>query len=310
MSKKNEGLGKEKKKGLSKMQKKEERAGYLFAAPWLIGFFVFTLYPLVSSLIYSFTNYSLKDGWKFIGLTNYRILFTQDSLFYKSVTNTLFYAVWYLPLNLFVGFGIALLMNMKVKGIRGYRTMYNLPTMISGVATAMVWGFMFQSRHGIINQSLGAVGIQGPAWLSDPIWSKIALVIMSLWGAGGSMLIYLAGLNAIPKTYYEAAEIDGARTLRKFWHITIPLLSPTLFLQLITGIIGVLQVFSQALLLTGEGTDNSTVFYVYNMYNRAFTDRRMGYACAMGWILFVFTLIITVIVFRFAGSKVYYETGE
>ena len=123
-------------------------------------------------------------------------------------------------------------------------------------------------------------------------------------------MIYLAGLNAIPKTYYEAAEIDGARTLRNFWHITIPLLSPTLFLQLITGIIGVLQVFSQALLLTGEGTDNSTVFYVYNMYNRAFTDRRMGYACAMGWILFVFTLIITVIVFRFAGSKVYYETGE
>ena len=303
-------MSKAKKKGLSKMQKKEERAGYLFAAPWLIGFFVFTLYPLISSLIYSFTNYSLKSGWKFIGLTNYQILFTQDSLFYKSVINTLFYAVWYLPLNLIIGFGIALLMNMKVKGIRGYRTMYNLPTMISGVATAMVWGFMFQSRHGIINQALGAVGIQGPAWLADPTWSKIALVIMSLWGAGGSMLIYLAGLNAIPQTYYEAAEIDGARTLRKFWQITIPLVSPTLFLQLITGIIGVLQVFSQALLLTGEGTDNSTVFYVYNMYNRAFTDRRMGYACAMGWILFVFTLIITVVVFRFVGSKVYYETGE
>lgn len=303
-------MSERKKKGLSKMQKKEERTGYLFAAPWLIGFFVFTLYPLISSLIYSFSNYSLKSGWKFIGLTNYKILITQDALFYKSITNTLFYAVWYLPLNLLIGFGVALLMNMKVRGIKVYRTLYNLPTMVSGVATAIVWGFMFQSKHGIINQMLSSIGIQGPAWLSDPIWSKIALVIMSLSGAGGSMLIYLAGLNAIPPTYYEAAEIDGARTFRKFWHITIPMVSPTLFLQLITGIIGVLQVFSQALLLTGEGTDNSTVFYVYNMYNRAFTDRRMGYACAMGWLLLIFSLIITVIVFRFVGSKVYYETGD
>ncbi len=306
-------MNREKKRGKvirSKRQMKEAFKGYCFAMPWLIGFFVFTLYPLLSSLYYSFTNYSMSSSWNWIGLTNYRILLTQDSLFWKSVWNTLYYAFFSIPLGLVLGLGIAMLMNQKIKGIRLFRTLFYIPNVISIVATTMLWTWMFQTRYGVINQLLSLIGITGPAWLNDPTWSKPALIIMNCWNAGSSMVIYLAGLQGIPRTYYEAADIDGASAWRKFRNITIPLLSPTIFLNLITGIIGALQVFAQSLLLTEGGPDHSTTFYVYSMYEHAFTNRRMGYASAMGWMLLIVTLIITVLVFRFIGSKVYYETGE
>lgn len=295
---------------MSKMRRHEALVGYLFASPWLIGTAVFLLYPFLSSLWYSFTNYSMSADYKFIGLKNYIVLFTRDKLFLTTVKNTLFYAVISVPLNLVVGFGIALLMNQKIRGIKLIRTIYNLPCQVSGVATAFLWQMLLQSNTGIINQILGLLGIPGPAWLTDAAWQKPALILMNAWTAGGGMLIYLAALKGVPKTYYEAAEIDGASSFRKLISITLPIVSPTLFYNLITGMIGAMQVFMSAKLLVGNGSNNSTLFYVSHLYNMAFSNYRMGYSCAMAWVLLVATLLLTLFVFKVVGSKVYYESGN
>ncbi len=299
-----------KRRKMSGKEKKEALTGYLFALPWLIGFFVFTLYPLLSSLYYSFTNYAMKSNWKWVGLTNYKILFTRDTFFWQTIGNTFYYALFYVPLNLILGLLIAMLMNQKMRGIRLFRTVFYMPNVISIVASCLLWTWMLQSKYGIINQALGMIGIEGPAWLADPAWSKPALILMSCWNAGSSMIIYLAGLQGIPGVYYEASRIDGAGTLKQFWNITLPMLSPTIFLNLINGIINALQIFIPALMITEGGPSNSTSFYVYEMYNYAFSDRRMGYASAMGWVMLLFTLFITLIVFKVVGPRVYYETGE
>lgn len=291
---------------MSRMKRKEAIAGYLFASPWLIGLFTFTLYPLLSSLVYSFTNYSMKAGFKFIGLTNFKVMFTSDPAFYRSILNSLWYTVVSTPLSLLCGFGVGLLMNANVKGIKGFRVLYYLPCVISSVATSLVWGWMFQTKYGLLNQLLATIGIQGPAWLTDPAWSKTALVIMSLWGCGGSMMMYLSGLKGISRTYYEAAEIDGANAWHKFRKITIPMMSPLLFYNLLTGFIGGIQVFQNAYLLTGAGMDNSTNFYVYNMYTMAMTNHRMGYACAMGWLLLIVTMSLSLLIWKKVGKRVFY----
>ena len=296
------------KAGLSKMQKREAITGYLFASPWLIGLFVFTLYPLLSSLVYSFTNYSMGKDFDFIGWTNFKIMFTSDHGFFQSIWNSVWYTLVSTPLNLICGFGVGLLMNSKVKGIKVFRCIYYLPCVISVVATTMVWSWMFQTKYGLLNQLLAYIGVQGPAWLTDPAWSKTALVIMGLWNCGGGMMMYLAGLKGISSTYYEAAEIDGANAWWKFWKITLPMISPLLFYNLLTGFIGGIQVFTNAFLLTGAGTDNSTNFYVYNMYTMAMNNRRMGYACAMGWILLIVTMSLSLLIWRKVGSRVYYES--
>lgn len=296
------------KKKMTKMERREMVAGYCFISPWLIGLFVFTLYPLLSSLVYSFTNYSMKENFNFIGLTNYKIMFTSDHAFYQSILNSLWYTAVNTPLSLICGFGVGLLMNAKVKGIKVFRAIFYLPCVISGVATAAVWGWMFQTKYGLINQVLSYVGIQGPAWLTDPAWSKSALVIMGLWGCGGGMMMYLAGLKGISISYYEAAELDGANVWWKFWKITLPMMSPLLFYNLLTGFIGGVQVFTNAFLLTGAGTDGATNFYVYNMYTMALTNKRMGYACAMGWILLVVTMSLSLLIWKKAGKKVFYQS--
>mgnify|MGYP000005458708 FL=1 len=296
--------------GMSALRRKEAVTGYLFAAPWIIGFFVFTLYPVASSLFYSFTNYSVTGAYKWLGFKNYVVMFTNDHLFPKAVYNTLYYALFSVPLNLVIGLCVALLMNQKIRGINVIRTIYYLPNVVSGVAVCMLWSMILQSKYGVLNQILAVFGITGPAWLSDPNWTKPALIIMSCWNSGGAMVIYLAALQGIPKTYYEAVEIDGANVFQKFWHITVPMLSPTIFFQLINGIIGAMQVFTQAYLMTGTGPSYSTTFYVYALYNKAFTDRRMGYASAMSWVLVIFVLLLTLFMFKVVGRKVYYESGD
>ena len=299
-----------KRTSMGALRRREAITGYLIAAPWIIGLFVFTLYPVLSSLYYSFTNYSMATTHKWIGLQNYIVMFTNDSLFPKAVYNTLFFALLSVPLNLIIGLAVAMLMNQKVRGINVIRTVYYLPNVVSGVAVCMLWSMIFQAKYGVLNQALGLIGIEGPAWLADPQWTKPALVIMNCWNSGGAMVIYLAALQGIPRHYYEAVEIDGANAFQKFWHITIPMISSSIFFQLINGIIGAMQVFTQAYLMTGDGPAYSTTFYVYALYNKAFTDRRMGYASAMSWVLLVFTLLMTLLIFRSIGSKVYYETGD
>ena len=223
-----------------------------------------------------------------------------------SAYNTLYFAIFSVPLNMCVGILIAVMMNQKICGIRILRTIYYLPNVVSIVAVSMLWYFIFQS-NGVLNMLLGAIKIQGPNWLSDPAWAKNALILMNCWNAGGSMVIYLAGLQGIPRSYYEAAEVDGAGALRKFFSITLPLLSPSIFYNLIIGIIGALQTFSTALVMTDGGPVNSTTFYVLTLYRRAFEDMRMGYASAMAWVLMVITLLLTLVVFWIGNKKVYYE---
>lgn len=300
----------QKRPKLSKLRRHEALMGVLFASPWLIGLVVLLLYPFFSSLYYSFTNYSMGPSTKWLGLKNYEVIFTRDTLVGKTVLNTLFYACISVPLNMAIGFGIALLMNREIRGIKLIRTVFNLPNQVSGVAVAFLWQMLLQSNTGIINQMLAMFGIQGPAWLTDPNWQKPALILMNAWGAGASMMIYLAALKGVPRTYYEAADIDGASPWKKLTSITIPMVSPTLFYNLITGLIGAMQVFMNAKLMTGAGTNNATTFYVLYLYDTAFTNHRMGYACAMAWLLLLATLLITLLTFKVIGSKVYYETGD
>lgn len=295
-------------KKMSKTKKRAAICGYLFAAPWIIGFFAFTLYPMLSSLYYSFTNYNLAQTPTWIGLTNYQIIFSSDKLIPIAVGNTLYYAVLSIPLTMIVGLTIAVLLNHKVRGIRLIRTIYYLPNVISVVATTMLWQFIFQN-NGLLNSALGLLGIDGPGWLTDPAVSKLTLVIMDTWNAGGAMIIYLAGLQGIPRRYYEAAEIDGAGAVRKFFSITLPLLAPSVFFNLIMGIIGALQTFSQSFIMTNGGPANSTMFYMLALYKRAFSDMQMGYACAMAWVFLIPTVILTILVFKFVGNKVHYETN-
>ena len=296
------------KKKMSKAQKRAAICGYLFAAPWIIGFLAFTLYPMLSSLYYSFTNYNLANQADWIGLTNYEIIFTSDKLIPIAVYNTLYYAILSVPLTLIIGLSIAMLLNQKVKGIGLIRTIYYLPNVISVVATTMLWQFIFQN-NGLLNSFLSLFGINGPGWLTDPSVSKITLVLMDTWNAGGAMIIYLAGLQGIPRRYYEAADIDGAGSIRKFFSITLPLLMPSILFNLIMGIIGSLQTFSQSFIMTNGGPANSTMFYMLALYKRAFSDMQMGYACAMAWVFLIPTVLITLIVFKLLGNKVHYETN-
>ena len=296
------------KKKMSKAKKRAALCGYLFAAPWIIGFLAFTLYPMLSSLYYSFTNYNLANQADWIGLTNYEIIFTSDKLIPIAVYNTLYYAILSVPLTLIIGLSIAMLLNQKVKGIGLIRTIYYLPNVISVVATTMLWQFIFQN-NGLLNSFLGLFGIDGPGWLTDPSVSKITLVLMDTWNAGGAMIIYLAGLQGIPRRYYEAADIDGAGSIRKFFSITLPLLMPSILFNLIMGIIGSLQTFSQSFIMTNGGPANSTMFYMLALYKRAFSDMQMGYACAMAWVFLIPTVLITLLVFKLLGNKVHYETN-
>jgi len=296
------------KKKMSKAKKRAALCGYLFAAPWIIGFLAFTLYPMLSSLYYSFTNYNLANQADWIGLTNYEIIFTSDKLIPIAVYNTLYYAILSVPLTLIIGLSIAMLLNQKVKGIGLIRTIYYLPNVISVVATTMLWQFIFQN-NGLLNSFLSLFGIDGPGWLTDPSVSKITLVLMDTWNAGGAMIIYLAGLQGIPRRYYEAADIDGAGSIRKFFSITLPLLMPSILFNLIMGIIGSLQTFSQSFIMTNGGPANSTMFYMLALYKRAFSDMQMGYACAMAWVFLIPTVLITLIVFKLLGNKVHYETN-
>ena len=289
------------------MGRSEAIAGYLFASPWFIGFILFTAYPIVASIYYSFTEYSILSEPYWIGLENYIEMFNWDPAFWKSLGNTFYYVAFSVPIGIIIGLGIALILNADIKGIAVYRTMYYMPSIVPIVASSILWSWMFNPNYGLLTLAVEALGLKAPAWLGDPRWAKPSLIIMSLWGAGGGMIIYLAGLKNIPKTYYEAAELDGAGVWTRFWRITLPLLSPTLFFQLVTGIIGSFQVFTQAFIMTSGGPNDATLFYVLHLYRNAFQFWRMGYASGMAWVLFVIIMIFTLI--NLIGSRhwVHYE---
>jgi len=282
------------------------KGGIICAAPWIIGFIVFTGGPLFFSIVMSFCEYDILNPPRLTGLDNYWWMFTKDALYWKSMWNTL-YMVIGIPLGMSLSLGIALLLNMKIRGIAVWRTFFYLPSITPAVASCILWIWIFNPNAGLLNSVLASFGIHGPNWLQDEQTSKISLIIMGLWGAGGGMIIWLAGLKGISETYYEAADLDGAGVWRKFVHVTLPLLSPYIYFNLIMGFIGTFQIFTQAFIMTEGGPVNSTLFYAYHLFNNAFRYLHMGYACAMGWVLFVIVFALTILQTQLSKRWVHYE---
>jgi len=290
------------------LARREALWAYAFIAPWTIGFIIFTIGPMLASLFFSFTDYNIIDSPRWIGMTNYINLF-HDELFWHALGVTFKFAAVALPLGLFFSYMIAVLLNSKIKGINIWRTVYFLPSVIAGVAVALLWGRIFDPKFGILNPFLEKIGIQGPGWLSDPDWAISALVIMSLWGVGGNVIIYLAGLQGVPTDLYDAAKVDGATGWQRFWYVTLPMTTPVIFYNLVLGLIGTFQYFTEVYVLT-NGTGNparSTLFYNLYLYQNAFKYFHMGYASTMAWVLFIIVLGLTLLIFRSSEIWVYYE---
>mgnify|MGYP002531218882 CR=1 FL=1 len=294
------------KKIKSPMRKREAKWFYIFILPWILGFFLFTFFPMAMSAVLSFMKWDYVQAPRFVGWENFITLF-HDDVFYKSLQVTIIYAVFSVPLSLLVSFIFALLLNTGIKGLSVYRTLFYLPSLVSGAAASILWMWMFNPEFGVINTILGYFGIDGPGWIYDKNWALPALIIMSLWGVGGSMLIYLSGLQGIPTELYEAAKIDGAGKATTLFKITIPMMTSVIFYNLIMGIIGSLQTFTQAFVMTDGGPNYSTYFYVLYLYKNAFKNFKIGYASAQAWILFFIILALTALVFRSSAAWVYYE---
>ena len=296
---------------LRRLRQSESLAGFLFAAPWLLGFLLLTAGPIVVSIIYSFCRYDVLHPAEFVGLDNYRRLFFGDPLFWKSLVNTA-YMMLGVPLGMVIGLAIAMLLNTRVRGMQVYRTVFYLPAIVPMVASSILWIWVLNPEVGLINSMLRALGTADPPnWLQSSSWllgSKSAIILMGLWSAGSGMIIWLAGLKGIPQHLYEAAEIDGAGVWGRFFHVTLPMLSPYIFFNLIMGIIGTMQIFTQAYIMTQGGPDDSTMFYAYYLFNNAFRYFKMGYASALAWILFVVILLLTLIQLKLAPRWVHYES--
>lgn len=261
---------------------------------------------MVGSLVLAFTRWDLVSPPAWVGLQNIRDMLHDDVLL-QSLKVTTVYAITSVPLQIAFGLGLAVLLNTRVAGLRFYRTAFYLPSVLSGVAVALLWRWLFSPEFGLINLMLSYLGIEGPSWLGDERWALPSLVLMSLWSVGAGTIIYLAGLQGIPTDLYEAAEVDGARGWARFRHITLPMMTPVLFFQLVTGIIVALQVFTQAFIMTDGGPNNATNFIVLYLYRNAFEYFRMGYASAVAWVLFIYILLLTLLVFRSSALWVHYE---
>ncbi len=293
----------------SSLRRREEVAGWLFALPWIVGFLAFTAGPMTASAVFAFTDWNIMQPMHWTGFDNIKRALTRDPLVWQSLKVTTIYAFVSVPLQIVLGFAIALLLNTDIRGLQYYRTVYYLPAVLSGVAVSLLWRWVYAPDFGLINSLLASVGIRGPGWLGDSRWALPALIGMSLWHVGGPMVVYLAGLQGVPTDLYEAAEVDGASWGMRFWHITIPMMTPVLFYQLVTGIINALQVFTQALIMTDGGPHNATLFFMLYLYRNAFDYFKMGYASVLAWILFFYILLLTVLVVRSSRFWVFY-VGE
>ncbi len=282
------------------------RAGWICASPWMLGFLIFGGGPMIFSIIMSFCHYDVLNPAVMTGLDNYKRMFTADPLFLTGLKNTAFMIIG-VPIGLAVGLALAMLLNHEIRGMSAYRTLFYLPAIVPAVASAILWIWMFEPTRGLINLALQNMGVKGPMWLQDKAWAKPALILMGLWGAGGGMIIWLAGLKAIPVHLYEAAAIDGAGPLMRFRHVTLPMLTPYIFFNLVMGMIGTLQVFTEAYVMTAGGPADSTLFYVYALFNEAFRYLHMGYASAMAWFLFLIIMSLTAVQLALSKRWVHYE---
>jgi multiple sugar transport system permease protein len=291
---------------MSSRSRKEAFYFWLFISPWLIGFVGFLLGPMIASVYISFTEWDSFTPPEWVGLDNYAKALTEDPVFWKALGNTFYYALISVPLGLVIGVWLANLLNKKVRGRKLFRTFIYLPTLVPLVATAMVFK-MVRAPSGPLNDLLGWFGIDGPNWLLDPTWVKPALIVLSAWGAGGATVLLLSAMNGIPRELYEAAEIDGANSWRQFWSVTFPQITPVIFFNLIMGLIGSFQIFSQVYILTAGGPDNASQMMVPLLFREAFSFYHFGYASAVAWLLFLVILAFTLIAFRWSRSWVFYE---
>jgi multiple sugar transport system permease protein len=285
---------------------RKDLAGYAFVGLWVIGFLAFTVGPFVTSIYLSFTRYDIVSPAVWIGSGNYTTLLRGDPLFWQSLGITLKYAAVAVPLGILMGVALALLLNLDLKGISIFRTVFYLPSIVPTVATTMVFMWILNPEIGLVNGILNRFGIIGPAWLQSSEWALRSLILMSLWGVGGSMVIYLAGLKDIPTHLYEAAILDGASAVRRLRHVTLPMLTPVIFFNLVMGIIGAFQYFTEAYIMTQGGPEDSTLFYSLYLFQRAWRYLDMGYASAMAWILFLLIMVITGALFRTQRRWVHY----
>lgn len=299
----------------SGLKRKEAIAAYIFLLPWIIGFVGFQLIPILMSLGAAFTHWVLiNPPPRWVGLQNFHDMFFDDRYFYMSLWITIKFMLMTLIPSIILGIALALLLNQKLRGMNLFRTVFYVPAVVSGVAVTILWMNLLDPEIGAINTVLRSLGVQNPpGWINSSTWAVPSVAIMSLWGVGGSAIIYLAGLQNIPAHLYEAAEIDGATQWAKFWKITLPLLSPTIFFMLITGLIGAFQVFTPAYILGGAsrfGTSNHLRFYVLHMYLEAFQKGKLGYASALAWVLVIFAAVVVIIIYKRSERYVYYEEGR
>jgi multiple sugar transport system permease protein len=293
---------------INPLLRREALEGYLALTPWLIGFLIFTIFPIGVSVYLSFTEWTLIEAPEWIGLANYERMFTSDPLFGQALKVTILFVLISLPLKLVLGLLLALLLNIKVPGMHLFRTVFFLPAVISGVAVALMWIWLLQPDTGVANTLLAAIGVQGPNWFWDKDWALPSVAFMSVWKVGGSAIIYLAGLQNIPPHLYEAAKIDGANRWASFWRITLPLLTPTLFFQLIIELIDSFKVFTEAFVITHGGPLKATFFYLWYFYEEAFRNFNMGYASGLALVLTVIIILSTVFMNYTSKRWVFYET--
>ncbi len=290
-------------------ERRNFKIGMIFLLPWTIGFLVFTLYPMAASFIYSFSIYHPKAALEWIGLKNYLDLL-KDDLFWKSLYNTLYMVAIGVPLTLLASFFCAVLLNLKVRGQSIYRVMYFLPSIVPTVASTILWMWILNPQTGILNTVLGYMGIDGPNWMTNPSWSKPGLILLGMWGMGGTIVIYLSGLQDVPTSLLEAAELDGASWWQRLWTVIVPMVSPITLFNLITGVISQFQYFAQAYVFRGfQGLGyplNSTLFYSVYLYQNGFLWMKMGYASAMAWVLFLIILGCTLLLLRVSERFTYY----
>jgi multiple sugar transport system permease protein len=300
------------KRGWLNPARREALEGFLYITPWVVGFLVFALGPMLASLYLSFTQYSILRPPEFIGLKNFETVFTGDRLFYQSLSRTATYAAAIVTVGVSGSLLLAVLLNQKMIGTVAFRTMYFLPSLTPIVASALLWQWLLHPDLGLVNTALWMIGVKGPGWMTTTEWALPSLVVMALWAGlgGGRMIIFLAGLQGVPQELYEAASIDGANTWARFRNVTLPMITPTIFFNLVLGVISSFSVFAVAYVATQGGPARATYFYVYHLYNTAFLDYSMGYASALAWVFFLILLFFTGIQFRLQRLWVYYESEE
>lgn len=294
---------------MKKRKRNRGNVGYLYIMPWLLGFLVFQLYPLCASLYYAFTDYSVTNTPTFVGLKNFISMFTDDPLFFKSLITTLKYVFMSLPLKIISALVVALILNQKIRGINFYRTIYYIPSIFGGsVAIAILWRFLFMDS-GLVNRLLKMIHLPSVPWLSSPKVALFTLSLLSVWQFGSSMVLFLAALKQVPEDLYEAARIDGGGPVRTFFSITLPMITPILFFNILMQLVNAFQDFTGAFVITNGGPLNSTYLFALKLYDEAFTYYKVGYACALSWVLFVMILLFTSVFFRFSNAVTYYEDG-